>query len=264
MSNRNFSGKVVGMIVIFAFLNMLSWECGGPAKLLRPDIPDILLTGNTDRDAVTLQSSFELLQDAAQNPGKSINVGIPNKEIIKISTANGGPVNYRHPVMTYQGQTVHIVVSGLVPTLRLVDAQGNSIIGRNGKKVEVPVITAGKLSGTKDVAGSVGRIIALAFVIWVGATIGAGVLGAVAYIASLVFVLGVVIAAVGIIAPIFGFAGWTPTDVFNVFMRTIGEIVRNVTDLVNSIRILLGLLSQPVRGENFLALFFYLKLSAKK
>lgn len=117
----------------------------------------------------------------------------------------------------------------------MTDGQGNLIRGYNGEWIEV---------GFGDVKGAKGRqgldwiaigvkVAAVAFALWLGASVGKAILSAVAFLALNAMVLGLLVAAFAVVAPAIDWLlkNITLEDVENFFSQLVNDIIRVFTEI---------------------------------
>lgn len=189
-----------------------------------------------------MRGQFDRLRSLASNPGTNFRVGIQtgrSVEVLSLSIQKGGPADYPHLriVRESTGEVVHMLWGwrGLLPTIKMTDGQGNLIRGYNGEWIEV---------GFGDVKGAKGRqgldwiaigvkVAAVAFALWLGASVGKAILSAVAFLALNAMVLGLLVAAFAVVAPAIDWLlkNITLEDVENFFSQLVNDIIRVFTEI---------------------------------
>ncbi|MCS7265978.1 MAG: hypothetical protein NZ805_14240 [Armatimonadetes bacterium] len=139
-----------------------------------------------------------------------------SREVLAFTFRDSSAVNYRHLsaanyrhlqiVRKSTGEAVNLLWGwkGLLPSIKFTDDRVNTLRARNGQILEI---------GFVDIDGSRGRqaldwietgvkVAAVAFAIWLGAGIARDTLSAIGFLAFNAMVLGLLVAALGVISPV--------------------------------------------------------------
>ncbi|KKS18426.1 MAG: hypothetical protein UU76_C0022G0004 [Parcubacteria group bacterium GW2011_GWC1_41_7] len=216
-----------------------------------PPPADTTISG-TEQDMATRVKEAYTKIDALvkqEDPSKSYRMEIPvgsgrdeTKDTLRFTCVRGGAASYRHlrVVRESNGDTANLVWGweGLAPSLILADDQGNTIT-RNGNPIEVgfsDVSRAEKHTGNRAASDWIAigvKVAALAFAVWLGASITKLAISAVAFVAFNAFVLALLVAAAGVLAPVVNWikAHISLDDVQSFFQQVVDEVVQLFRDV---------------------------------
>lgn len=195
-----------------------------PSPSVKMEEPDVLfsrvknkpskitLKGNEERVATTASKTYEVLKDAASNPGKEVRIKYKNEQgqsemLTLVFTKE--VVNYLHPkLVRTNGEVIHLTVGekSFRPSLKFVGADGKTLV-RSGRELEFGFADiassnqAKKLTTGELIALGV-KIAAVGFAIYLGALVAQLLVKAIAFIAFNAFIIGLLIAAGAVIFPL--------------------------------------------------------------
>ncbi|MFA0737984.1 MAG: hypothetical protein LKKZDAJK_001084 [Candidatus Fervidibacter sp.] len=228
--------RFVGLVASSLFAPLVGCGDGGVSVNLQDAVrPDLVLTGRDEELASLVQSQFSRLKALAENPGTTLRIGVPiggRTEVLAFSFRTDGVVNYRHLSVLREstGEAVNLVWGWKrpLPSVQMVDDAGR-LITRNGRPIEVGFadVRGRKRQALDWIAVGV-KVAAVAFALWLGAGIGRAILGAIGFLAFNAMVLGLLVAAVGVLSPAIDWLlrNITLGDVERFFQQLVSDIIR--------------------------------------
>ncbi len=228
--------RFVGFVASSLFAPLVGCSDGGVSVNLQDAIrPDLVLTGSDEELASLVRAQFSRLKALAENPGTTLRVGVPvggRTEVLAFSFRDDGAANYRHlrVVRESTGEAVNLVWGwkGLLPSVQMVDDVGRPIT-RNGRTIEVGFADV-RVRGRQalDWIATGVKVAAIAFALWLGAGIGRAILGAIGFLAFNAMVLGLLVAAIGVLSPAINWLrdNITLGDLERFFRQLVSDIIR--------------------------------------
>ncbi|MEW6610110.1 MAG: hypothetical protein AB1352_00560 [Patescibacteria group bacterium] len=217
---------------IIGGLSWLIFGCGkkSPTEPLSP--PDIILEGDEEKLAKILQGQLEKLNSLVQNQSQTLQVGIGGGEILAFSVSNDN-ASYPHLKIVREstGKAVHLLwgSKNLFPSIKFVEDSGEQLV-----EIGLNEVSGGDTP--RDWLKTGIKVLALALVIWLGASIGKAILAAIAFLAFNAMVLALLVLAVAILAWIADKFGWTTDDVYQFFKEAIEKLIEFLKEVADFLK----------------------------
>lgn len=222
MRRRTFCAKVGGL----ALLGMIFSRFAGCGKA-SPNGPsgqkaDIKLGKNLKGNLSAVHNSLTQLRGMDGKPGKKLWIEAGDSAKIFSAEFVTGSLSPALRLTDSAGEFADLswtLKAGIIPTLKIATSEG--------KSAEVPV-TAGLAKATFATADELialgVKITAAALVVWLGSSLIAAILGALAYLAFIALAIGLIFVATGFAEKFLGGFGWQ--DFENFFRKALDDIVR--------------------------------------
>lgn len=199
--------------------------------------PDVVLSGNVQKDAIKISKLYPELKIITENPGTSLRIGLMNQDgevdVLSISCIQevGGE---RHIALTKEvtGEkaVLYLGWKGIFPSVRFAGSDGETLIDADGHEMEYAMWHLGDKAPALAVdwfkLGISAAAIGLA--VFLGAKIIGLIIAAIAFVAYYAMILALVVAAIALLSRgakwLLDATGWNMESVQDFFGKQVEEI----------------------------------------
>lgn len=247
VSRRGFIEKTLETIGIAFLLSKIS----GCVINAENNPPEILLTGNPETDAQSIKGIYDRIEQIVKNPLDELRIGWLEDDKVKvvalsyIQDAKGDKRAVITNEETGESSFLGFGIKGLSPSIKLMDDKSKTLLDEGGKEMEYALLDFNKQGapaknfGITDWLILAIKAVAIGFAIWLGAKIIALIVGAIAFVAFNVMIIGLVIAravALGAVAKwVIDKTGWNYNTAKDFFGKTIEDIKTMFQDVASEL-----------------------------
>ncbi len=213
---------------------------------------DLMLEGNNDEIAEKIRNQYENIKSIWEQQGKEFKIGFEYGNgygVLRLSFVKDDLASYPHLriVNDLTGDRANILwgMDGIYPSIKFVDDSGKTIV-KNGYVLEFPLKLTGtgrRISSTSSARDwlMIGiKVFAIAFMIWLGLSIGKFIISAIAFVAFNAMVIGLVLVALSVVIPlvkwILDVTGITLDDVISLFKETVDMLISILLSVVDYLK----------------------------
>ncbi|MEK7103976.1 MAG: hypothetical protein AAB842_01075 [Patescibacteria group bacterium] len=248
VSRRNFIKNGLGAIGTVALIGNLE----GCLDINGPPAPEVLLTGNPEIDAESIKGIYKRIEQIVKDPLDKLRIGWledNNKVKVVVLSYLQDAKGDKRAVITNEetGESSYLGfgIKGLSPSIKFMSEKGKTLLDEAGKEMEYAFLDFNKKGapaknfGVTDWLVLAIKAVAIGFAIWLGAKIIALIVGAVAFVAFNVMVIGLVIAgvvALGAVAKwVIDKTGWNYETAKDFFGKTVEDIKLMFQDVASAV-----------------------------
>ncbi len=244
VTRRNFFGKILKTATFLSLAGIPGLSCikdGMP--------PEIMLTGDSAKDAVAISKIYNRIEQIVKNPFDEIRIGwlndIGDVEVVALSCQEDANKDNR-VVLTNESTGVSSFlgfgIKGISPSIKFMDNKGEKLFDDNGNDMEYALLDfndkgapAKNLDATDWLLLGI-KAVAIGFAVWLGAKVIGLIAGAIAFVAFNAMVIGLVIAGVVVLGAVAKWivdkTGWNYPIAKNYFGKTVEDIKEMFQDIV--------------------------------
>lgn len=197
-------------------------------------VPDISLTGGELDIAASASMQFAALERIVRNRGTSYRVGLPD-EVVTFGFLQN---DHRLRMARQNGEVVFLDVgvkrgSPTIPAIQFEDESGNLLTMR-GQRMEFGFDRFGDQPNESRNWWEIAiKLVAIGFVIWLGASIAKFVVAVIAFLAFHAMVIGLIILALAAVAWVLEKFGWD----FEIIKAFFQDLVERILDLLRAVEL---------------------------
>ncbi len=218
----------------------LSGSIEGCLNIDGPPAPEVLLTGNPEIDAESIKGIYKRIEQIVKDPLDKLRVGWLKGEQIKvvalsyIQDAKGDKRAVIIDEQTGKSSFLGFGIKVLSPSIKFMDDKGKTLLDEGGKEMEYALLDFNKNGAPAKSFDATDwlilaiKAVAIGFAVWIGAKVLGLIIGAVAFVAFNVMIIGLVIAgvvALGVVAKwVIDRTGWNYETAKDFFGKTVEDI----------------------------------------